>query len=125
MTTHPRVLFVLVFLLTAVAKRDVVGRKPKKAVFAREGLAVLEREGWGDVLIGVVEGQELGDQGGHDRGGRVEFDLTGPEVSRACIYPAFMMTVIFTCESSTRVCFVEGPAQYKKKNGRNENGIDG
>ncbi|RDB22401.1 hypothetical protein Hypma_010501 [Hypsizygus marmoreus] len=42
--THPRVLYILVFLLSAVSKRDPVGRKPKKGVFAREGLAVLARE---------------------------------------------------------------------------------
>lgn len=43
-STHPRVLFLLVFLITSVAKRDPVGRKPKKRVFAVEGLKVLKRE---------------------------------------------------------------------------------
>ncbi|KAH6896175.1 hypothetical protein BKA70DRAFT_1318603 [Coprinopsis sp. MPI-PUGE-AT-0042] len=43
-TTHPRVLFALAFLVTAIAKRDPVGRKPKRKVFAGEGLAVVERE---------------------------------------------------------------------------------
>lgn len=43
-STHPRLLYLLVFLITSVAKRDPVGRKPKKRVFAKEGLSVLERE---------------------------------------------------------------------------------
>jgi hypothetical protein len=34
----------LAFLLTAVAKRDPVGRKPKRKVFAEEGLRGVERE---------------------------------------------------------------------------------
>ena len=72
MTTHPRILFVLVFLLSAIAKRDPVGRKPRKAVFAKEGLGVLEREGWGDVV-------GSGGNGGEDeQEGRVEFGMTGP-----------------------------------------------
>ena len=32
------------FLVSSVAKRDPVGRKPKRKVFAAEGLVVLERE---------------------------------------------------------------------------------
>ena len=32
------------FLVSSVAKRDPVGRKPKRKVFAAEGLLVLERE---------------------------------------------------------------------------------
>jgi len=31
-------------LVSSVAKRDPVGRKPKRKVFAAEGLAVLNRE---------------------------------------------------------------------------------
>lgn len=42
--THPRVIYVLGFLVSSVAKRDPVGRKPKRRVFATEGLGVLERE---------------------------------------------------------------------------------
>ncbi|TEB28133.1 hypothetical protein FA13DRAFT_1690790 [Coprinellus micaceus] len=42
--THPRILMSLAFLLTAVAKRDPVGRKPKRKVFAEEGLRGVERE---------------------------------------------------------------------------------
>jgi hypothetical protein len=78
-TTHPHVLYVLAFLLSAVAKRDAVGRKPKKGLFAREGLGVLEREGWGDVLVSGGCGEE--------QEGRVEFWMTGPgtkEILRVC-----------------------------------------
>ena len=42
--THPRIIFAMGFLVSSVAKRDPVGRKPKRKVFAAEGLAVLERE---------------------------------------------------------------------------------
>ncbi|TFK21640.1 hypothetical protein FA15DRAFT_645318 [Coprinopsis marcescibilis] len=43
-TTHPRVIFALAFLISSVAKRDPVGRKPKRKVFAAEGLLFVERE---------------------------------------------------------------------------------
>ncbi|KAH7882576.1 hypothetical protein F5I97DRAFT_1969951 [Phlebopus sp. FC_14] len=48
-TTHPRVLFLLTFLVSAVAKRDPVGRRPKKKVFAENGIAQCRegREGGG------------------------------------------------------------------------------
>lgn len=42
--THPRILFLLAFLVSSVAKRDAVGRKPKRKVFASEGLRSWERE---------------------------------------------------------------------------------
>jgi len=42
--THPRVLYVLTCLVSAAAKRDGVGRKPKKKVFAKEGLTVVSAE---------------------------------------------------------------------------------
>ncbi|KAF6749290.1 hypothetical protein DFP72DRAFT_819114 [Ephemerocybe angulata] len=42
--TQPRVLMVLTFLITSVAKRDPVGRKPKRKLFAMEGLVVVEKE---------------------------------------------------------------------------------
>jgi hypothetical protein len=42
--THPRVLYLLAFLVSATAKRDPVGRRPKRWVFASEGLAAWERE---------------------------------------------------------------------------------
>lgn len=43
-TTHPRVLFLLAFLVSSTAKRDAVGRRPKRKVFATEGLATWETE---------------------------------------------------------------------------------
>lgn len=42
--THPRVLLLLVFLLSSVAKRDAVGRKPKRKVFAVEGVKAWDRD---------------------------------------------------------------------------------
>ncbi|KAH9926501.1 uncharacterized protein B0H18DRAFT_1006448 [Fomitopsis serialis] len=36
--THPRILFLLTFLVSATSKRDAVGRKPKRKVFAQAGL---------------------------------------------------------------------------------------
>ncbi|KAG6872964.1 hypothetical protein C0995_004718 [Termitomyces sp. Mi166 len=44
-TTPPRVLHALAFLLSAAAKRDAVGRAPKKGVFARAGLELRELVG--------------------------------------------------------------------------------
>ncbi|KAJ7062788.1 hypothetical protein C8F01DRAFT_1135243 [Mycena amicta] len=43
-TTHPRVLYALGYLISAIARRDLVGRKPKRKTFVLEGLGVLERE---------------------------------------------------------------------------------
>ncbi|KAG8960698.1 hypothetical protein FRC05_006691 [Tulasnella sp. 425] len=40
--THPRILYELAFLVSGVCKRDVVGRKPKRKVFVKEGLGVCE-----------------------------------------------------------------------------------
>lgn len=42
--THPRVLYHLAYLVSSVAKRDAVGRKPKRKVFATAGLGVWEKE---------------------------------------------------------------------------------
>lgn len=42
--SHPRVIFLLTFLISAVAKRDPVGRRPTKKVFAESGI-VNYREG--------------------------------------------------------------------------------
>ncbi|OSD01133.1 hypothetical protein PYCCODRAFT_1468829 [Trametes coccinea BRFM310] len=42
--THPRILFLLAFLVSSASKRDAVGRKPKRKVFATEGLATWETE---------------------------------------------------------------------------------
>ena len=41
---HPRVLFSLGFLVSSVAKRDAVGRKPKRKMFAHEGVLTVEKE---------------------------------------------------------------------------------
>ena len=42
--THPSLLYQLGFLVSSVAKRDAVGRKPKRKLFANEGLAAWERD---------------------------------------------------------------------------------
>ncbi|EIW87452.1 hypothetical protein CONPUDRAFT_161980 [Coniophora puteana RWD-64-598 SS2] len=42
--THPRTLYVLTFLVSSTSKRDPVGRKPKRKVFATEGLGAWNRE---------------------------------------------------------------------------------
>ncbi|KAI0640309.1 hypothetical protein C8Q77DRAFT_1085911 [Trametes polyzona] len=42
--THPRILFLLAFLVSSASKRDAVGRKPKRKVFAAEGLATWDVE---------------------------------------------------------------------------------
>ncbi|KAG8790713.1 hypothetical protein FRC12_011218 [Ceratobasidium sp. 428] len=44
-TTHPRVMFELAFLVSSVSRRDVVGRKPRRLVFAAEGLRASEEMG--------------------------------------------------------------------------------
>ncbi|QRV95233.1 hypothetical protein RhiJN_23251 [Ceratobasidium sp. AG-Ba] len=44
-TTHPRVMFELAFLVSSVSRRDVVGRKPRRMVFAVEGLRATEEIG--------------------------------------------------------------------------------
>ncbi|KAJ3936138.1 MAG: hypothetical protein NXY57DRAFT_986899 [Lentinula lateritia] len=43
-TTHPRILYILAFLVSCVAKKDPVGRRPKRKIFAVEGLSTWERE---------------------------------------------------------------------------------
>ncbi|KZT02078.1 uncharacterized protein LAESUDRAFT_662657 [Laetiporus sulphureus 93-53] len=57
--THPRVLFLLGFLVSATAKRDAVGRKPKRKVFASEGLTVWETEVKREISFSLWSG--LGD----------------------------------------------------------------
>ncbi|KAJ8495087.1 hypothetical protein ONZ51_g1909 [Trametes cubensis] len=42
--THPRILFLLAFLVSSASKRDAVGRRPKRKVFATEGLTVWDTE---------------------------------------------------------------------------------
>ncbi|THH06827.1 hypothetical protein EW145_g3811 [Phellinidium pouzarii] len=43
-TTHPRVLYHLAYLVSSVSKRDAVGRKPKRKIFANEGLTDYVKE---------------------------------------------------------------------------------
>ncbi|GJE89523.1 hypothetical protein PsYK624_056250 [Phanerochaete sordida] len=57
--THPRVIYLLAFLVSSIAKRDAVGRKPKRKVFAAEGLATWEKEL--DVEIHLSSWASLGD----------------------------------------------------------------
>lgn len=42
--THPRILYLVGFLLTSVSKRDAMGRKPRRKIFAIEGLKAWEKE---------------------------------------------------------------------------------
>ncbi|KAH9486026.1 hypothetical protein JR316_0000090 [Psilocybe cubensis] len=42
--THPRVLYTLGFLVSSISKRDPVGRKPKRRLYAEEGVLTVERE---------------------------------------------------------------------------------
>ncbi|KAG8715360.1 hypothetical protein FRC09_016673 [Ceratobasidium sp. 395] len=44
-TTHPRVMLELAFLMSIVSRRDVIVRKPRRMVFAVEGLRVSEESG--------------------------------------------------------------------------------
>ncbi|KAF9219378.1 hypothetical protein BS17DRAFT_740799 [Gyrodon lividus] len=78
-TTHPRVMFLLTFLVSAIAKRDPVGRRPKKRVFADYGVAQCRegREGdGGSVGINVPPWASQGDVDEIDqRTLRIEADL--------------------------------------------------
>lgn len=42
--THPRIFYLIGFLLTSVSKRDPMGRKPRRKIFAIEGLKAWEKE---------------------------------------------------------------------------------
>jgi len=42
--THPRVIFSLGFLVSSTAKRDPVGRKPKRRLFSQEGVMTVDKE---------------------------------------------------------------------------------
>lgn len=42
--THPRVLYTLGFLVSSISKRDPVGRKPKRRLYAEEGVLTVDRE---------------------------------------------------------------------------------
>ncbi|KAF7793576.1 hypothetical protein EIP86_004690 [Pleurotus ostreatoroseus] len=60
--THPRVLFLLAFLVSSVAKRDAVGRKPKRKVFATEGLRSWEQELGQDITSHALNQPERASQ---------------------------------------------------------------
>ncbi|KAI0756062.1 hypothetical protein C8Q80DRAFT_1090902 [Daedaleopsis nitida] len=51
--THPRVLFLLAFLISSASKRDAVGRKPKRKVFANEGLTTWDNETTRDISFSL------------------------------------------------------------------------
>jgi hypothetical protein len=55
-TTHPRVLYLLGYLVSTTAKRDSVGRNPKRRVFALEGLRVAREEAKQEVRWGLGTG---------------------------------------------------------------------
>ncbi|KAF8079396.1 hypothetical protein FPV67DRAFT_1664028 [Lyophyllum atratum] len=82
--TPPRVLNALAFLLSAVAKRDAVGRAPKKGVFARAGLGLRE---FGGSVAGFGGPEWTLGESGRERervGGRMErvkADLMGEVVA--------------------------------------------
>lgn len=42
--THPRIFYLIGFLLTSVSKRDAMGRKPRRKIFAIEGLKAWGKE---------------------------------------------------------------------------------
>ncbi|KAF4621623.1 hypothetical protein D9613_012585 [Agrocybe pediades] len=42
--THPRVIYGLGFLVSSVSKRDPVGRRPKRRVYANEGIVSMDKE---------------------------------------------------------------------------------
>ncbi|KZT73388.1 hypothetical protein DAEQUDRAFT_721986 [Daedalea quercina L-15889] len=54
--THPRVLFLLTFLVSSTSKRDAVGRKPKRKVFAQAGLDAWENESARDISFALWAG---------------------------------------------------------------------
>lgn len=123
MTTHPRILYVLAFLLSAVAKRDPVGRKPRKGVFAKEGLGVLEREGWGDVLVGGVGGT------GEEQEVRVEFGMAGPgarEISCGYFFSELLRGLWHKADymrCSTGICVDTRLGRCQEEDGEDEGGV--
>jgi len=42
--THPRIIYGLGFLVSSISKRDPVGRKPKRRVYANEGIISMDKE---------------------------------------------------------------------------------
>ncbi|KAI6012815.1 hypothetical protein F5J12DRAFT_820877 [Pisolithus orientalis] len=78
--SHPRVIFLLTFLISAVAKRDPVGRRPKKKVFAESGMvqckAGCDEDGGSGIEINVPPWSSYGDVENIDQSTlRIEADL--------------------------------------------------
>ncbi|KAI6138497.1 hypothetical protein BKA82DRAFT_4236410 [Pisolithus tinctorius] len=78
--SHPRVIFLLTFLISAVAKRDPVGRRPKKKVFAESGIvqckAGCDEDGRSGIEINVPPWSSHGDVENIDQSTlRIEADL--------------------------------------------------
>ncbi|KAH9912151.1 uncharacterized protein BXZ73DRAFT_93243 [Epithele typhae] len=72
--THPRVLFLLTFLVSSVSKRDACGRKPKRKLFAAEGLASWETEVLRDISFSLwSDGGDM--QEVEERLARIKADL--------------------------------------------------
>ncbi|KAI6003452.1 hypothetical protein F5J12DRAFT_154292 [Pisolithus orientalis] len=78
--SHPRVIFLLTFLISAVAKRDPVGRRPKKKVFAESGIVQCkvgcDEDGGSGIEINVPLWSSHGDVENIDQSTlRIEADL--------------------------------------------------
>ncbi|GLB43801.1 hypothetical protein LshimejAT787_1403130 [Lyophyllum shimeji] len=90
--TPPRVMHALAFLLSAVAKRDAVGRAPKKGVFARAGLGLREFA----MGVGEMIGMTMGGEGRREserratRKERIKADLLGEVVAISIMRSEFI-----------------------------------
>ncbi|KAI0696886.1 hypothetical protein C8T65DRAFT_615130 [Cerioporus squamosus] len=72
--THPRILFLLAFLVSSASKRDAVGRKPKRKVFATEGLTTWDSEAAREISFSIWS--SMGDvQEVEERLARIKADL--------------------------------------------------
>ncbi|RDX44285.1 hypothetical protein OH76DRAFT_1359850 [Lentinus brumalis] len=72
--THPRILFLLAFLVSSASKRDAVGRKPKRKVFATEGLTTWDSEAVREISFSIWS--SMGDvQEVEERLARIKADL--------------------------------------------------
>ncbi|RPD54496.1 hypothetical protein L226DRAFT_539879 [Lentinus tigrinus ALCF2SS1-7] len=72
--THPRILFLLAFLISSSSKRDAVGRKPKRKVFATEGLTTWDCEAAREISFSIWA--SMGDvQEVEERLARIKADL--------------------------------------------------
>jgi hypothetical protein len=93
-------------------------------VFAREGLGVLEREGWGDILVGDAGRiDDSGGDGGEQQGARVEFGMSGPgarEISCAYLSNLFLRDGTDYIRHSTRVRIDARLGCHQEKDGEDE-----